>query len=190
MPRSSYAVFSDESLCQLYRETRQTEIILVLLNRYERVLAALAKPFSRVLGGWGDIKNELFLLLCRRLTKAEPRAFPYWVRTVARNRIYDLLRKSRPEFWSELPELEFSPSEDWNLALDFEPVHQAIQQLKPEQRQYVELAFLKGYKPREIRQILGWPNDKPKKVRQNAMRNLKILLGQYGEEYQRYLCLI
>ena len=182
-----YKHLSDEALCKLYRQSLQQEIIVELLDRYNRYLIHLTLPFSHVWDSLSDYKTELFLLLQRALKTSQPKVFKHWLGRVAKNRMYDQIRKRRPEIMEELPERKQELVEHWDFDLDFSKVLAAIEELKPEQRLYIEMAFFMGYKQREIREKMNWSEDKPRKVRQNAIRNLRKRLGGEGSAFATYL---
>ena len=182
-----YQSLSDEALCQLYRNSLEQEIIVELLDRYNRYLIHLTLPFLHILGSVADYKTDLFLLLQHSLQTSEPKVFKHWLGRVARNRMYDQVKKRRPEIREELPERKEELENAWDFDLDFAEVLEAIEELKPDQRLYIEMAFFLGYKQREIREKLGWPEDKPRKVRQNAIRNLRKKLGGEGSAFATYL---
>ena len=182
-----YSTLSDEALCMLYRQTNEQEIILILLDRYDRYLIFLALPFVHVLDSIGDYKTDLFLVLHKLLKTSKPKKFKHWLGTIARNKIYDRVRKKRPELMEELPEKKLEALRSWDFSLDFESVLLAIEKLKTDQRLYVEMAFFGGYKQREIREMFGWPREKPRVVRQNAIKNLRKLLAGKASDFLAYL---
>ena len=182
-----FSQYSDEELCELYRSNQDQGILVELLDRYDRYLISLSLPFLSFLDTVGDFKMDLFLLLQEKLQTSEPENFKHWLGTVARRKMYDQMRKKKPKILEELPERKMEIAEAWNLKLDFSLVLEAIENLKPDQRLYIELAFFLGYKQREIREELGWPEDKPRKVRQNAIRNLRKALGGNSSGFTDYL---
>jgi RNA polymerase sigma factor (sigma-70 family) len=182
-----FAALNDEELCQIYRHTQEQEILVELLNRYERMLISIALPFTKVIDSISDFKNDMFLILQRALLASQPNVFRHWLGRITRNKLYDRVRKRRYELREELPDQTLKLSKSWDYNIDFEYVHRLIEELKPDQRVYIEMAFFLGYKSREIREKLQWPEDKPRKVRQNAIRNLKRVLGAEGSDFIKYL---
>ncbi|MCB0835616.1 MAG: sigma-70 family RNA polymerase sigma factor, partial [Bacteroidetes bacterium] len=87
----------------------------------------------------------------------------------------------------ELPDQALKLTKKWDFDIDFSYVQRLVEELKPDQRIYIEMAFFLGYKSREIKEKLQWSDDKPRKVRQNAIRNLKRVLGGEGSDFIHYL---
>ncbi|MEM6801127.1 MAG: sigma-70 family RNA polymerase sigma factor, partial [Bacteroidota bacterium] len=147
----------------------------------------LCLPFLPFIDTVGDFKIELFLLLQKKLQTSQPENFKHWLGSVARRKMYDMMRKRRPKIMDELPERKLEIAEIWNLSLDFSLVIEAIENLKADQRLYIEMAFFLGYKQREICKELAWSTDKSRKVRQNAIRNLRKALGKNSSGLVDYL---
>ncbi|MEL6847211.1 MAG: sigma-70 family RNA polymerase sigma factor [Bacteroidota bacterium] len=185
--RQRYKHLTDEQLCHLYRTSNEQEIIGELLDRYDRYLISLTLPFLHIIDSVGDFKMDLFILLHRLLKTSKPKVFKYWLGTVAQRKVYDYIKKRRPEIMEVLPEEQASLSEKWDFDIDFEAVLAAVESLKPDQRLYIEMAFFLGYKRREIRDRLGWSGDMPRKVRQNAIRNLRKKLEGLDSDIIQYL---
>lgn len=177
---------SDEILCERYRETGEQEILVVLLDRYDRMLLALARPFLPFLISIEDFKQDLFLHLHRQLEQVKPRVFKHWLYRIARNRLQDMRKKKQAEVREVLPDQPIDFQEGWDLGLDSEHIHQAMTQLKPDQHLYLELVFFQDYKPRELMVLLDWPEQQTRLVYQNARRRMRKILQGYGEEYQAY----
>lgn len=177
----NFDLYSDEELCKLYQLHGDQRIIIELLNRYDRYLISLTLPFLRYIDTVGDFKMDLYILLHKLLKTSKPKVFKHWLGAVARRKMYDRVKKCRPEIMEDLPERKLEVARNWNFHLDFSKVMEAIENLKPEQRLYIEMAFFLGYKQREIQAELNWPQDKPRKVRQNAIRNLRKALGGFAQ---------
>lgn len=160
---------------------------MTLLDRYERYVISITLPYNRHLDSVADFKNELFLHLHKVLKHSEPNNFKHWLGRIAKNKIRDIAKKHKPEIREELPDSQNDFADDWNLEIDFDAVRQVVQQLRPDQRLYIELAFFEEYKSREIQESLGWSADKARKVRQNAMRNLRKKLGGIQSDFSDYL---
>lgn len=183
----AFHFLSDEALCTLFQQTHQQDIIVELLGRYERYLIALAIPFQRHIDSLADFNSDLFLHVYQALQQAKPRVFKHWLGRMARNKLCDIAKKHKPVIRAELPDQACSYAETWEIGIDVQLVWDMIQQLAPDQRFYLEMVYLQGYKQREITQLMGWPKDKARKVRQNAIRNLRKKMSHSQHEFVHYL---
>ena len=182
-----FATLSDEELCQIYQHSGRQEILVELLDRYDRMVISLALPFIKVIDSISDFKNDMYILLQKALLTSQPNVFKHWLGRITRNKLYDRVRKHRYELMEELPDQALKLTKKWDFDIDFSYVQRLVEELKPDQRIYIEMAFFLGYKSREIKEKLQWSDDKPRKVRQNAIRNLKRVLGGEGSDFIHYL---
>ncbi|HEY3310685.1 MAG TPA: sigma-70 family RNA polymerase sigma factor [Anaerolineales bacterium] len=102
-----------------------------------------------------------------------------WVLTIARRTALDRLRLEarRPslsdsfdpdELWNSIPEAASSTEESrWHTML------MVVQQLPPEQRKVIELAYYQGMSQSEIAEVLGWPLGTVKTRLRAAMEGLR-----------------
>lgn len=184
--QQDFGKFSDEALCELYQETLKQEIIVELLDRYERYLISLTLPFQQHIDSIEDVKSDLFLHLYQALQHSSPKVFRKWLGRIARNKLCDKARKHKPEIRKTLPDQVIPFDDSWESKFDFRLIQKVIDRLSTDQRTYLEMAFLQGYKQREITRLLKWPEDKARKVRQNAIRNLRKKIIQNRLDYSSY----
>ncbi len=102
-----------------------------------------------------------------------------WLLTIARRTALDRVRlearrpalsdASDPEdAWEIIPDRETMPEESRWRSLYF-----AVQELQPEQRQVIELAYYQGMSQSEISEVLGWPLGTVKTRLRTAMEHLR-----------------
>lgn len=168
-----FGCWEDQSLCAYYRETGNQETLVVLIERYQNLLRAAYFSSRPPETSFEDFQQDIYLLLQRKLGYIVPQKFPSWLNQVAANQCHDKRRKRRPLLKENLPERGYEQEKRLDLGVDFTLVQHLLDQLTPEQQAYMQLVYLKGYKPREVQQQLAWPNGKTKIVYQNAMRQLR-----------------
>jgi len=132
-----------------------------LYDLYSSVVYGVA---LRVLGDTTaaeDVLQEIFLQLWRRpqAFNAERGRLAPWLAVIARNRAIDVLRKRPPE--ADINEMPLSTGIDLEdtaaQRLAIERVRSAIDQLPPEQRKALEMAFFEGLTHTEIASKTGEP---------------------------------
>jgi RNA polymerase sigma-70 factor, ECF subfamily len=132
-----------------------------LYDLYSSVVYGVA---LRVLGDTTaaeDVLQEIFLQLWRRpqAFNAERGRLAPWLAVIARNRAIDVLRKRPPE--ADIDEMPVSTGIDLEdiaaQRIAMEKVRCAIDQLPPEQRKALEMAFFEGLTHTEIASKTGEP---------------------------------
>jgi len=130
-----------------------------------------------------DIVQEVFLRAYRSLNSYRRDASAKtWLMTIARNLIFDVLRKRRTErkYLSrhEIPEQlgdESVPMED------LVEVEEALAKLKPEYRHVVVLRYIDGLSIRDTASVLGWSEKKVRNTAHRAMTKLREILDGNSE---------
>lgn len=118
-----------------------------------------------------DLTQEVFLRAWERLDRLhEPRAWPGWLATIARNRAVDHMRASRRPgtLPPELPDAGPDPS----LRVDAETLLQMIRELPTAHVEPMILRFVEGLSGPEIAERTGLS---PGYVRVNLHRGMKLL---------------
>ena len=132
-----------------------------LYRRYARPVLGLA---LRRLGDRGraeDAAQDAFAAVWRSAHSYRPErgAGAPWLYTVARNAIVDGLRRA-PEPTSAAPEVaaeEAEPSDSAEASWVAWRVHRALEELPPQERQLIELAYYGGLSQSEIAGYLNVP---------------------------------
>jgi len=130
-----------------------------------------------------DITSELFLKVWQYLTGDNDtkvdnlRAYLY---KVARNLIADHYRGSREQVSlddiSEIDILETNEV-DINLQLSLGEIEQAVRRLKSPWQEVVILAYVEGFKPQEIAEVIGKSPAATRVILHRALQELKRLLN-------------
>jgi len=128
-----------------------------LIGRYQKPLRYF---ISHLLGKsqiTEDVFQDTWLTVIRRIhTLKKADAFPIWLYRIARNRVYQELRKKRQlltlhenlEAPSSTDDIIFSPD-------DVAKIHECLEKLRPEYREVLMLRFLEQMPYRDIAQVIS-----------------------------------
>ena len=175
----------DELLVEGLRR-RDERALAALYDRHARASYSLA---LRVLGDHQraeDVVQDAFLKLWRQadLYRANRGRFAAWFLQLVRNRSIDSLRSNSREvvppagawadvFWASVASQDVDPAEVAALAVDGEEVARAIEELAPELRSVIEMAYYGGYSQSEISKELRVPLGTVKTRIRTAMLRLR-----------------
>jgi RNA polymerase sigma-70 factor (ECF subfamily) len=132
-----------------------------LYDRYSKVVYAVSLRVLQDTGAAEDVLQDVFLQLWRN-----PDAFDAsrgnlaaWLAVIARHRAIDRLRQRRPE--TDIDECVIASGPDLRdeteRTLIVEKVRGALQEMNPQQRQAMEMAFFQGLTHTEIAEKTGEP---------------------------------
>jgi RNA polymerase sigma-70 factor (ECF subfamily) len=137
-----------------------------LYDRYARPAYALAYRIVGDRGGAEDVVQDAFLSAWRqaksyRKERGSPRT---WLMAIVHHRAIDRIRASAASATTlSLEELPDGPTEApgvWQqvwAGLRGDAVRRALEQLPPEQKKSLELAYFSGYTQTEIAELMGVP---------------------------------
>ncbi len=127
-----------------------------------------------------DAHQESYLrYLARPCPTGDERRQSAYLFRIATNLVHDRWRREKRERGWLQGLLESEPAREAPLSIDFEAV---FGRLKPRQRALLWLAYVEGYRHREIAEILGLKAGSIKVLLFRARRRLAELLRQYGLE--------
>ena len=183
MPTNSkYSSYSDTDLINKFLESGDNSFIGVLYERYGHLVLGLCIKYLKNKDEAQDMVIQIFTDLMKDLKKHKVQYFKSWLYVYSKNFCLMELRKRQRELKKEL-ELK----ENVHLIMDFSnPEHlhekekqivimeQAIGLLNIEQKQCIELFYLKNKSYNEIIEITGYSNNEVKSHIQNGKRNLKL----------------
>src|SRR5512144_1047713 len=154
---------------------------LTLYDRYVgRVYALVLRVLNNPMLAEEATQDTFLKLWSRaRLYLNERGPLLLWLLTIARRTALDRLRlearrpalsddKDPEDSWEIIPDNNTLPEESRWRSLYF-----AVQALRPEQRQVVELAYYQGLSQSEIAEVLGWPLGTVKTRLRAAMEHLR-----------------
>jgi RNA polymerase sigma-70 factor (ECF subfamily) len=154
----------------------------VLYHRYARSIFGLALRRLRDRGQAEEVTQEAFAAVWRSAQSYLPErgSAGGWLYTVARNAVLDRLRRNaRAATTAELPELastEDGPDEQAEQAYTAWRVHRALEELKPDERKVIELAYWSGLSQSEVADFLGQPLGTVKTRTRSALARLAVVL--------------
>lgn len=134
------------------------------MDRYGALVWGLARRLSRTASDAEDAAQEIFLDIWRSASRydASRGSDTVFVATIARRRLIDRMRKKGGEPPMEPPEALESiawshPASEPATAIDALHAARALEELRPEQRQVLELGLMHGLSQSEIAARLRMP---------------------------------
>ena len=167
-----------------------------LAHRYEKTILNFVYPYFRNQSISEDITQDVFVRLVESKNQYNPdRPFKPWIYQIARNRVYDELRKKKrwslrlfqPKEENELsqktgavPDPTLSPRETLNQSRLRDILLESIQSLDIKSRDMVILRHLQGLSVRETAEILELPEGTVQSGTYRALQSLEKVLIQKG----------
>ena len=178
-----YTRLSDADLLALVAEDRDQVAFEEFFSRYSRSVYSL---MVRQLGdaGWADdVVQEAFISVWRfaRTYRPERGAVVGWLYTIARNAGYAAARRRQAQWLVDAPDrADPSPTPEDETAdkLEAFQLHVCIERLPQNEREIIELAYLKGMSQSEIAAELRMPLGSVKTRNRAALLHLAEILEQ------------
>ena len=178
---------NDLELINVYNSEQNRNAVGVLFKRYTRFVFLVSMKYLKDTEESQDAVMQIFEKLFTDLKKHEISNFKAWLHTVTRNHCLILLRNRQAEAKKqnsyekdEQEFVEFATFEhlkDENQKEDrLSSLEDAIKLLNPEQKECIDLFYLKEKSYVEISQITGYDIKKVKSYIQNGKRNIKNLM--------------
>jgi RNA polymerase sigma-70 factor (ECF subfamily) len=134
------------------------------IDQYGALVWSIARRLSRTLSDAEDATQEIFLDIWRSAARFDPSqgSDKVFIAMIARRRLIDRLRKSSAE--PPMDPLETLDAVSWTeaspsseTAMEAEQATRALAELRPEQRQVLELGLVHGLSQSEIATRLNMP---------------------------------
>lgn len=182
----------DEQLLMLIVE-RDRDALEALYDRYASAVYSLAMHLLRDPEASEEVTQDVFFNVWRRASSyhAQRGSVKSWLFSVAHHRTIDELRRRRreqPQVQRDF-DLNNKPSDDSSdpvaqvtTKLDGGQLRDALEALRPEQREVVMLAYFGGLTHSEIARQLGQPLGTVKTRMRLALKRLKEVLGPRIQE--------
>ena len=174
----------DKDLVLLYKQTADLKLLGDLYQRYMDLLYGVCLKYFKDTELAKDAVLAIFEELIAKLQKHDVENFKSWVYQVAKNHCLMQLRKDK-KFTKAQVDPEIMQNEEivhLNGELEkeenFKQLDYCLGQLKPEQRQVVELFYLQNKCYKEIADETGIEWNSVRSYIQNGKRNLKICMDQ------------
>lgn len=174
--KKRYLQLSDKELIDLFVRERCRYSIPILYERYGHLVMGSCLKYLRQTENAEDITMQIFGELGTKLLKHDVQHFKSWLYQVTRNECLQFLRKHQPGAITTIEQLQLPIQEEHELSpeKDLQLLEQAIEQLKDEQKQCIELFYLQQMSYAAISEQLDIPVNTVKSAIQNGKRNLKL----------------
>ncbi len=132
-----------------------------LYDRYAKVVYAVALRVLQDAGGAEDVLQDVFLQLWRNpdAFDASRGSLAAWLAVISRHRAIDRIRQRRPETDIEDCVIAGGPDmrDETERKLVIDKVRAVVQEMNPDQRKALEMAFFEGLTHTEIAEKTGEP---------------------------------
>ncbi|MFC2102049.1 RNA polymerase sigma factor [Bacteroidota bacterium] len=184
---------SDEELFREYLLHRKPEVAEALYLRFMHLVFGVCFKYLKEEEKAKDAVMSIFEKLLTHPPEQEIRNVKNWLYTISKNHSLLILRhegaemrykaKKARELGREIMEFEGSvyPDSASLQAITEKRLHEAVDQLKDDQRTCIVLFYFEDYSYQEIVDHTGYSYDKVKSYIQNGKRNLKIMLEDVTE---------
>lgn len=180
----------DKELVNLFRSSRDMEVLAVLFQRYMDLLYGVCLKYLKQPETAKDAVMQIFEELVAKLPKHEVENFKSWLYTLAKNHCLMQLRTPK-----NLKTTEFNPDsmqleEEVHLngiqlkEENLQKLEHCLKTLSTEQKKAVELFYLQNKCYKEIAEVTGIEWNKVRSFIQNGRRNLKICMEK-GKEAEK-----
>ena len=162
---------------------RDRDALEALYDRYGRAIYSLAVNMLRDSGAAEEVTQDAFFNVWRRAPSyhAQRGSVTAWLFSIAHNRTIDELRRRRREYENVQPGVDLTnrpsdsddPVEYTSNVFERGEIEEALQTLRPEQRQVVVLAYFGGFTHSEIASKLDQPLGTVKTRMRLALKKLR-----------------
>ncbi|WP_298298637.1 sigma-70 family RNA polymerase sigma factor [Hydrotalea sp.] len=177
------------------RKYSEPELVMLLKQRHEAAFSYLYDNYSGALysiiqnivadtGLANDVLQEVFVKIWKQIAQYDDgkgRLFT-WMLNIARNASIDMIRSKgfqNSQQNRELQESVYEQAGTTSIAVEQIGLRKVVHQLKPEQKQLVELAYFEGYTQDEISKMLDIPLGTVKTRLRTALIQLRQMLKHY-----------
>lgn len=173
---------TDHELIDQYRKTGNSWFAGELFRRYTQLITAVSYNYLQNNVETEDAVMEVFEIILRDLQHHEVNNFKTWVYSVTKHHCLKKLRKGGMETIDVEQALrnmaadETQKTETLRLEEHLEKLEKAVNELSQEQKQCIELFYLKQKSYKEVSTETGYSVNEVKSYIQNGKRNLKGLL--------------
>ncbi|MDD3686420.1 MAG: sigma-70 family RNA polymerase sigma factor [Bacteroidales bacterium] len=189
--RNNFSIMTDNELISHYKLHQDKECVGELYKRYTGFTYSICYKYFNDSERSREAVLEIFEELISKLLVHETQNFKSWLHTVARNHCLLTFRAKKYEsqfidnykkYQNDFMEQDKVLYPDYQLKEEnIAELEKCINQLKPEQRNCIELFYLQDKSYVETAQITGYTMKEVKTYLQNGKRNLKILMSKKDE---------
>ncbi|MDD3859246.1 MAG: sigma-70 family RNA polymerase sigma factor [Bacteroidales bacterium] len=189
--RHNFSIMTDDELIKHYKLHEDKECVGELYKRYTGLTFAICVKYHKDSEKAREAVLEIFEELLDKLLVHDVQNFRPWLHTVARNHCLLSFRskKHQEQFIDNYEKYQNDFMEQDKVMYpeyiikeeNYKELEKCINQLKPEQRNCIELFYLQNKSYVETAQITGYTMKEVKTFLQNGKRNLKILMSEKNE---------
>lgn len=179
----------DEELLARYNRTGDTKYFGELYNRYIPLLYGVCLKYLGSAEKAEDAVMQLFEELTGKIGRYDISVFRTWLYSVVKNHCFQLLRRDEKEIpvdfdanFVESADIVHLLSEEDNEDSRLPALQKCMKQLPSQQRECIELFFMKEQSYADIVELTGYSLNHVKSYIQNGKRNLKICILKQGDE--------
>lgn len=196
MVKEDLSKIADEELVHRYRNSHETVYVGELYQRYTGLVYGVCLKYFRNEAEAEDATMQIFEKLINDLKKHHITAFKPWLHTVVKNfcmmefrkqgnkeKLHNILKTEAKNHVENPEENHLQEAEDKEFVLTH--LKEGIDELKPEQRECIELFYLKDCSYQEVSRITGYDLKEVKSYIQNGKRNLKIFITKQHEQAKK-----
>ena len=178
---------TDEELIEQYRQTKNSEIVGRLFERYASFVFSVCLKYLRDKEKSRDVTMLVFEKLIDALLRFEVKSFKAWLHMITRNQCLMYLRSEKSKFnktnkfindEKSFMENGIVPHHDEKdeTEINLSKLPEAMKSLSDKQRTCIELFYIQDKSYVEVAEITGFTLNDVKSYIQNGKRNLKIYL--------------
>ncbi|MVN92222.1 RNA polymerase sigma factor [Mucilaginibacter aquatilis] len=180
----------DDALLQRYRQTGDLSVLGQLYQQYMPLVYGVCLKYLQDEEQSKDAVMQIFEELITKIHKHDVKQFRSWLFVLSRNFCLMQLRANKKNQTLSIDEVMEFPfvlhHNDDDDAMDNEAgiqqLEKCMQQLSPQQKQSVDLFYIKEKCYKEVADITGYTLNEVKSYIQNGKRNLKICLENSREQ--------
>lgn len=170
----------DNNLLENYYKTNDSKWLGILLQRYTMLLLGVCMKYLKNENNAKDAVQQVFLKAINEVPKYKITYFKSWIYMVAKNHCLMQLRtkniaieiSDNTAIKDDVFDLDVYVQKDVDLDL----LNESIQELSKEQKECIELFYLKKKSYQQITETTAYTAMQVKSNIQNGKRNLKILI--------------
>ncbi len=182
MNRKAFDDIDDRQLLESYHETRDNQLLGILLQRYTMLLFGVCMKYLKQEEMARDAVQQVFLKVIGELQRYKVEYFKSWLYTVARNHCLMQLRskKQHVSLGDGDDIIPASEDIDWHKYQEKDKLltvmESSLDELKEDQKTCVTLFYLQKKSYNEISAATGFSVLQVKSYIQNGKRNLKLMV--------------
>ena len=183
---------NDSELLEHFNKNKNSKYLGILLQRYSMMVFGVCMKYLKDVSLAEDSTQSIFEKVIKEIGKYDIPYFKSWLYSVAKNYCLMKLRKSPSKFnytLEDISTLEIKADEDDEIEINelikeekISILEKALQSIKEEQRNCIQLFYLSKQSYKEIERLTGFSFHEIKSHIQNGKRNLRIIIKRLENE--------